>query len=125
MNREQNKRIAAKAVTLLGTEPPITEKQIIPYVAESVQRILNFCNREDLPLQLEYTAARAAAVMFNSTDTTAAGEQLKPSGNVTEYTEADATVRFDSSNSKAVAALNDFLMDIKTELYRWRVITFD
>lgn len=123
MNEEQNKKIATLAITLLGgSDSQISVEQVLPYVAESVQRIENYCNRDDLPTQLEYTAARAAATLY--TNIAAQGEQL-PSGNIIEYSEADATVKFDTSNSKAVAILNNFILNVSLELNRWRMITFD
>ena len=104
------KDLAAKRLELLNIT---ISENVLNYTAlEMVQHVLNFCNREDIPQQLEYIIAKMIGDYVISNYTDQANEDAK------SIKVGDTTIQFESNSTNAIVV--SFMDDYKSDLYRFR-----
>ena len=121
MNEQQKLKLQQKLASLalltkrrlrLNNNLELAEDEHLDYIlAELVQRVLNYCNIEEIPDELDYTIARMADLALRQ-----ATGQLD--GEAKTIKVGDTSVSFDAD--AATKALNSLMGDFEGELNEFR-----
>lgn len=109
---EQEKRIAAEVMDNLKINES-QERKIRRYVKRAVDKILIYCCREDLPTQLEGTAAQMAEDLLKADGVAESG------GSVATITRGDTSISY-RDDSASQTGLAEFVKNYETSLNHFK-----
>ncbi len=105
-----------KAKILLGIKDN-SKNELLSFIFESVeQKILNYCNREDFPKELEFILIEIVCDQYKQSDT--------DGGKVASVKRGDTQITYQQSNFNALTGSGgaDFIKNYKTQLNRYRKV---
>ena len=112
MTGEQEKRIMAEVMDNLNMSES-EERKVRRYVKRAVDKILIYCCSEDLPEQLEGTAAQMAEDLLK------ADGAVENTGSVASITRGDTTISY-REGSASQSGLADFVRNYETSLNHFK-----
>lgn len=112
MTREQEERIAAEVMDNLNLSED-KERTVRRYIRRAVDKILIYCNRDDLPARLETTAAQIAEDML------AADHVAEGGKDVSSITRGDTSITYGDGASGRAATV-DFMKNYQSSLNLFR-----
>jgi hypothetical protein len=107
---------------LLGIEDEKHDVILNYYLNRIVQYILNYCNRSDLPPELNYVVCEMVVELFNNTQGSLDDNGNLKTGNVASVTEDGRTVEFSNNLTSATVLLNETLSNRKRELNKFKKV---
>jgi Phage QLRG family, putative DNA packaging. len=86
-------------------------------IEEIGYRILHFCNRDDIPVALEFTWLRMVVEAFKKNDASATSDLV-----VSSVSEGDTSVSYAQPTANISNLVNDIVMNYKTDLLHYKKI---
>ena len=114
MTKEQEMRMVAELMEN-GKMSEEQERTARRYIGRAVDKILIYCNREDLPERLETTAVQMAEDMLK------ADSVIESSQEVASIQRGDTTISYRDGSGKQKASV-DFMKNYESSLNRFKKI---
>lgn len=125
MTPEQQQQILSDVKLLLGITTDDKDALLTYHIKSCVQKVLNYCNREDLPDALMPIIVEMTAKAYNAWLTGGTGGVVA-TGVVSSISRGDFSVSYDNSKEATEAAqslsANDFINEYKLQLYQFKKV---
>lgn len=128
MTPEQQQQILSDVKLLLGITTDEKDALLTYHINSCVQKVLNYCNREDLPAALMTVIVEMTVKAYNAWIAGGAGtgSGVVATGVVSSVSRGDFSVSYDNSSEAVEAAQslssNDFINEYKLQLYQFKKV---
>lgn len=123
---EQQQQILADVKLLLGITTDDKDALLMYHIKSCIQKVLNYCNREDLPDALMTVIVEITVKAYNAWLTGGTGGGVVATGVVSSISRGDFSVSYDNSSEAVEAAQslssNDFINEYKLQLYQFKKV---
>lgn len=113
-----NERIIEKLKILVGT---IENETTISLVLDIlIQKIKNYCNREDIPTELELVIVEMLAEYNKSLSSS--GQDTQNTGEIKAITRGNTKIEYNVSTNAKITSVDDLISKYKTHLIRFKKV---
>lgn len=113
-----NERIIEKLKILVGT---IKNETTISLVLDIlIQKIKNYCNREDIPTELELVIVEMLAEYNKSLSSS--GQDTQNTGEIKSITRGNTKIEYNASTNTKITSVDDLISKYKTHLIRFKKV---
>ncbi|SFE38263.1 hypothetical protein [Peptostreptococcus sp. D1] len=113
-----NERIIEKLKILVGTiENEITISLVLDIL---IQKIKNYCNREDIPTELELVIVEMLAEYNKSLSSS--GQDTQNTGGIKSITRGNTKIEYNVSTNTKITSVDDLISKYKTHLIRFKKV---
>lgn len=113
-----NERIIEKLKILVGT---IKNETTISLVLDIlIQKIKNYCNREDIPTELELVIVEMLAEYNKSLSSS--GQDTQNTGEIKAITRGNTKIEYNVSTNTKITSVDDLISKYKTHLIRFKKV---
>lgn len=123
---EQREQILSDVKLLLGITTEDKDGLLKYHINSCIQKVLNYCNREDLPDALMPIIVEMTVKAYNAWITGGTGGGIVATGVVSSISRGDFSVSYDNSKEATEAAqslsANDFINEYKLQLYQFKKV---
>lgn len=113
-----NERIIEKLKILVGT---IENETTISLVLDIlIQKIKNYCNREDIPTELELVIVEMLAEYNKSLSSS--GQDTQNTGEIKAITRGNTKIEYNVSTNTKITSVDDLISKYKTHLIRFKKV---
>lgn len=113
-----NERIIEKLKILVGT---IENETTISLVLDIlIQKIKNYCNREDIPTELELVIVEMLAEYNKSLSSS--GQDTQNTGEIKAITRGNTKIEYNVSTNTKITSVDDLISKYKTYLIRFKKV---
>lgn len=113
-----NERIIEKLKILVGT---IKNETTISLVLDIlIQKIKNYCNREDIPTELELVIVEMLAEYNKSLSSS--GQDTQNTGEIKAITRGNTKIEYNVSTNTKITSMDDLISKYKTHLIRFKKV---